>query len=158
MPQRVGLFQRYKRAAVLIIFAAALAFPLSLRADDEFKALPGLWETTLLNSDSKTGAVPVVMWHCVYEGADPWASFAFVSATPDKSCKRTYSYRTSTSLKWRFECKSSSTITNQGSVIFTAGDHYTGKVELRGTLMGFPIDQTIMVEGKRRAACTSPQD
>ena len=49
-------------------------------------------------------------------------------------------------------------ITDEGAIVFNAADHYTGKVELHGTLMGYPIDQTIMVEGKRYAACTSPQD
>jgi hypothetical protein len=65
---------------------------------------------------------------------------------------------TSTSLKWRLDCTGSSTIIDEGSIVFSAADHYTGKVELRGTLMGYPLDQTIVIEGQRRAACTSPQD
>jgi hypothetical protein len=65
---------------------------------------------------------------------------------------------TSTSLKRRLDCTGSSTIIDEGWIVFSAADHYTGKVELRGTLMGYPLDQTIAIEGQRRAACTSPQD
>jgi hypothetical protein len=152
------LQRRFKSAASLAIFVVSLAFPLLIHADDEFKGLPGLWKTTLLSSSSTSPASRLVTWHCVDEGADPWTNFAALPTPLDKSCKRTYSYRTSTSLKWRLDCTGSSTITDEGSVVFSAADHYAGKVELRGTLMGYPLDQTIVVEGKRYAACTSPQD
>ena len=155
---RANFSQRsLKVAAGLVIFVISLASPLGIHADDEFKAMPGLWKTTLLRSNSASHASPIVNWHCVDEGSDPWTNFAF-SIPLDKSCKRTYSSRTSTSLKWRLDCTGSPTITDEGSIVFTSADHYTGQVELRGTLMGYPLDQTIAVEGQRRAACTSPQD
>ena len=142
-------------AAALLIILIALAVRSWLRADDEFKALPGLWKTTLRASNSAPNAHPVVKWHCVYEKADPWASFADFSSELGKSCKRTYSSRTSTQLKWRYDCKDSS---EEGSVVFSANDHYTGKVELSGDSGGHRIDRTITIEGKRYAACTSPAD
>jgi hypothetical protein len=91
----------------------------------------------------------------VYEKADPWASFADFPASLGKSCKRTFSYRTSTELKWRDDCNGSS---EEGSVVFSAADHYTGEVVLRGSRNGHAINKTIVVEGRRYAACTSPQD
>jgi len=138
-----------------LIVLIGLLVPLRLRADDEFKALPGLWKTTLRASSSAPNAQPVVKWHCVYENADPWTSFADFSSELGKSCKRTYSTRTSTQLKWRYDCAESS---EEGSVVFSANDHYTGKVELTRSSGGHTVDKTIMVEGKRYAACTSPQD
>jgi hypothetical protein len=152
------LQHRFRKAAGLIFFAISLAAPSWIHADDEFKALPGLWKTTLTSATSAPATSPAVSWHCVDEGSDPWVNFAYIPASLDQSCKRTYTYRTSTSLRWRLDCAGPSTITDEGSIVFSAADHYTGKVELRGTLMGYPIAQTIMVEGKRYAACTSPQD
>jgi hypothetical protein len=143
-------------AALLAVFFVGLSFSQSLGADDEFKALPGLWKTTY--SPYAPRANPTVDWHCVFEDSDPWTNFAYSPTPLDKSCKSEYSKRTGTSLKWRLDCKSPSAITSEGSIIFSSADHYTGVVELRGTLMGYPIDQTISVEGKRLAACTSPQD
>jgi hypothetical protein len=143
-------------AAILLVFAVSSALPHLAGADDEFKALPGLWKTTY--SPYAPHANPTVDWHCVFEGSDPWTNFAYSPTRLDRSCKSEYSNRTSTSLKWRLACKSPSAITSEGSITFSSADHYTGVVELRGTLMGYPIDQTIAVEGKRLAACTSPQD
>jgi len=149
---------RLKAVTALFMVVVGVAIPPWIHADDEFKALPGLWKTTLSVSNSAPNASPLVNWHCVDEGADPWASFAYLSTPLDKSCERKYSDRTSTTLKWRIDCTGWSTITDEGSIVFSSAGHYTGKVELRGTLMGYPLDQTFMIEGKRYAACTSPQD
>jgi hypothetical protein len=141
--------------AGLPIILIGLGLPATLRADDEFKAFPGLWKTTIQPDSSTSSKSPKVDWHCVYEGADPWSSFAYLSRPDDKSCQRTYFHRTSTSLQWRIKCTDVST-TYEGSIVFSSADHYTGKVMLRGP-RGAPA-QTITVEGKRYAACTSPQD
>ena len=145
-----------KTVAVLLSLLVSLGLSRSASADDEFKALPGLWKTTY--SPYAPHADPTVDWHCVFEGSDPWTNFAYSPTPLDKSCKSEYSKRTSTSLKWRLACKSPSAITSEGSITFSSADHYTGAVELRGMLMGYPIDQTVTLEGKRVAACTSPQD
>lgn len=153
------LSQRRLLAAVgVTVLVVILAFPRWVRADDEFKAMPGLWKTSMLPADSAARRPStVVSWHCVFEGSDPWTNFAFLSTT-DRSCKTKYAGRTSTSLKWLIECTSPSNSTYQGSIAFSNAENYTGKVEVRATLMGYPIDQTIILEGKRYAACTSPQD
>ena len=145
-----------KMVVVLLSFLVSLGLSRSADADDEFKALTGLWKTTY--SPYAPHANPTVDWHCVFEGSDPWTNFAYSPTPLDKSCKSEYSKRTSTSLKWRLACKSPSAITSEGSITFVSADHYTGAVELRGMLMGYPIDQTVTLEGKRVAACTSPQD
>jgi hypothetical protein len=145
----------FKVVAGLLMILIALGLPANLRADDEFKAFPGLWRTTIQPDSSTSSKSPKVQWHCVYENADPWSSFAYLSRPDDKSCKRTYFRRTSTSLQWRIKCADVST-TYEGSIVFSAADHYTGKVMLRGP--GSATKQTITVEGKRYAACTSPQD
>ncbi len=149
---------KFYTGAGLIVFFVSFASPLWVRADDEFKALPGLWKTSLLTSNSATHAAPKINWHCVDEGSHPRVNFPNISMPRDKSCKSQSANRTSTSLKWRIDCAGSSTITNEGAIVFSSADHYRGKVELHGTLMGYPLDQTILVEGKRYAACTSPQD
>jgi hypothetical protein len=141
--------------ASVMIVVIGLAPSRTLRADDEFKALPGLWKTTIRPGSSTSSTGAKVEWHCVYEDADPWASFAYLSRPDDKSCERSYFYRTSTSLEWRLKCADVST-TYEGSIVFSSADHYTGSVKLRGP--GGGPEQTFTVEGKRYAACTSPQD
>jgi hypothetical protein len=136
----------------MLVFLASYA-----HCDDEFKAFPGLWKTTLIGLSPQKHS-PLVEWHCVFEGSDPWTNFAYLGAPLDGACKRTYSDRTSTSLKWRLDCVGLSTISETGWISFATAEHYTGKVDLHGTFMGYPVAQTISVEGKRYAACTSPQD
>jgi len=145
------------RSAVLFLLLMLFLFASYVQSDDEFKALPGLWKTTLAGLSPQKQS-PLVNWHCVDEGSDPWTNFAYLGAPFDGACKRIYSERTSTSLKWRLDCVGFSTTSETGWISFATADHYTGKVDLHGTFMGYPVAQTISIEGKRYAACTSPQD
>ena len=49
-------------------------------------------------------------------------------------------------------------ITNQGSITFDNPQHYSGTVTLSGTILGYPINDVVHVEGEHEAACTSPAD
>jgi hypothetical protein len=156
MTKRYPSFAKaFNVVAGLLMILIGSGLPSTLRADDEFKAFPGLWKTTIQSDSSTLSKGAKVQWHCVYENADPWSSFGYLSRPGDRSCERTYFRRTSTSLQWRIKCADVST-TYEGSIVFSSAEHYTGKVMLRGP--GGAAEQTITVEGKRYAACTSPQD
>jgi|ERR1700677_1287563 hypothetical protein len=145
-----------KRALWIAIAIVALTTINDARAE-ELAALPGLWKTTVRTGTS-TLAPPQVSWHCVSEAADPWISYARLPVLPHETCERKDFVRTSTSLKWRLDCTGEFEVINEGSIIFDTAQHYTGTVKLVGTLMGFPIDDTLRLEGEHRAACTSPAD
>jgi len=50
-------------------------------------------------------------------------------------------------------------MTEQGSIVLDRRDHYAGVVKTRRAAMGcLPIQETIKIEDRRYAACTSPQD
>jgi hypothetical protein len=140
-------------AALILILAAAVD-----ASGDEFAATPGLWKTTLRRQNSSQKEEPLVEWHCVAENASPWAAFARLDVPPQVACKRVNFVRESTSLKWRLDCSGRFAITNQGSITFDTPTHYTGTVRLSGTVMGYPINDVISVEGQHKAACTSPAD
>jgi hypothetical protein len=156
-----------QRSAVclgLAITAAAVLAGGAVRAD-EFMAMPGLWKTsyTLRGGTTEIDG-PKVVWRCVDEDADPWASFAQLKDLPGLSCSRPSLQRTSTSLKWRTECHaagpadSADTVATEGAVVFDSIQHYKGWVKFTGTLMGYPIRSVVDMEGSRHAACTSPTD
>jgi Protein of unknown function (DUF3617) len=143
------------------IALAALTLVLALAVNttaDEFGATPGLWKTTLSRQHSGQAEAPLVQWHCVAEKASPWVAFAQLDVPPQVSCKRTNFVRNATSLRWRLVCSGQFAITNQGSITFGDPLHYTGTVTLSGTIMGYPISDTISVKGEHVAACTSPAD
>jgi hypothetical protein len=124
---------------------------------DEFEAMPGLWKTTLRSWPAEKDPTHV-QWRCVDEGADPWVAFARLPVMPHEICTRKGFVRTDTSLKWRLDCTGDVNVSNHGFLVFDGAKHYSGKVRLTGTVVGYPVEQEIRVEGTRRAACTSPQD
>jgi hypothetical protein len=147
---------RTKFIAVVAILLLAIG---TVRAEDnDFKGLPGLWKTTSQIEGGGPSVQTQIKWHCVDEDDDPWIAFVHLQVSPQASCKRVGFSKTSDSLKWRLECSGAFAIINEGSLIFNTPLHYSGKVKLTGTMMGYPIEQTIDITGEHRAACTSPSD
>ena len=145
------------KQAIALIVITLIAFTSAGARADEFEAMPGLWKTTLHTGE--LGKDPIsIQWHCVDEGANPWVAFARLPVMPHESCTRKGFVRTDTSLKWRLDCTGDVSVSNQGFLVFDSAKHYTGEVKLSGTVVGYPVDQEIRVEGERRAACTSSQD
>jgi len=145
-----------RNACLQALLLAALSLRSRPAAADEFMALPGLWKTTITSAAG--AAAPEVQWHCVDEDADPWVDFAQIDAAKDAACTRTSFERTATSLKWQLDCSAPWPVRNEGSIVFDAPAHYSGSVKLKGTLMSYPLDQLVHLEGQRYAACTSPSD
>jgi hypothetical protein len=144
-----------KKFIVTTIILTMLIPPMIARADD-FKALPGFWKTTLQAQGQNTP--PYLQSQCVIEDENPFVAFARLPAVPHENCVRKNFTRRSTSLEWRLECTGDFNLTNEGSLNFDTAKHYTGTVKLSGTVMGYPIDEVLIVEGSRYAACTSPSD
>jgi hypothetical protein len=135
--------------------AVALACPVRASERDELEATPGLWKVTY-----HTQADPmIVKWRCISDEQidDPWSAFAQLS--PNKSCKRTSYTQTSKNISWKYTCTDATeTVNSQGSITFDTRLHYSGVVKVDGVVMGYPIANTVAVEGVHRAACTSPDD
>jgi hypothetical protein len=133
---------------------------------DEFLALPGLWQTTyeVEGAGPSTGEAPKVFWHCVDEEADPWAAYAQLQDLPGMTCSRGSLQRSSTSLKWKTQCRgpgpgtAADVVEMSGAIVFDSSQHYTGWVRFSGTLLGYPLRSGAKIEGTRKAACTSPSD
>jgi len=144
----------------ILLMAVAIAFArISVlgAAESNFLGMPGLWQT-VLRTEHAGSAAPQVVWHCVYEDADPWIAFAQIQTPKNESCIRKSYQRTPTSLRWALDCSGSVALSNVGFVVFDTAQHYHGRVKITGTFMGYPISDSIIVDGTRRAACTSPQD
>jgi hypothetical protein len=146
-----------KNLAAVAVLLVIIFLPLKGPAE-EFKALPGLWKTTL-HAQGKNKATPShVQWHCVIEDENPFIAFARLPMVAHETCQRKSLVRRSTSLQWQLDCTGDFTLTNEGSLNFDTAKHYTGTVKLTGMVMGYPIDEILSVEGSRFAACTSPSD
>lgn len=125
---------------------------------DDFLAMPGLWVTTLLSQANAGHPEKRTDWHCVDDEIDPWTSFIPASDHPDMQCMRTTSQRTSTSLRWHLECSGHSTTASDGELHFDSAQHYAGSIIETRQVDGRPQQRRIDVEGRRRAACTTPED
>ena len=145
--------KRILLAVAWIILALAPGLPA-----DEFAGIPGLWKTTLRAERPGVTKPPLIQWHCVAEASSPWVAFAQLDVPPQAPCKQTDFKREETSLTWRLECTGQFAIINQGSIKFDKPSHYTGTVTLGGTILGYPINDVVQVEGEHEAACTSPAD
>ena len=146
------------RTTGVLLLLSAVAAPTG--ADENFGAMPGLWKTTYQTAgDGKAAAAaPQIRWHCADEEADPWAEFAQLREPKGYSCKRVSFNRTVSALKWRLECSGPSSFVNEGSLVFDSPQHYSGEVTLSGSLMDYPWQTRVEVDGSRKAACTSPAD
>ncbi len=114
----------------------------------DFQAMPGLWK--VITRVAGAAGRETVSWHCVGEDADPWQSFAPLSPPGGSSCERTNARRSRTALTWDLRCTASLVL--HGRVAFDSPEHYEGAlVADRGGL-------SLQVEGRRYAACTSPND
>jgi uncharacterized protein DUF3617 len=132
-------------ACLLALTAAA-----RVHADPgDFGAMPGLWKIQVRHVVNGQAGTPEVQWHCVDEGADPWATFA--AWTPaGGECTASGQQRRSTALSWTLTCKAGPAAS--AHIDFDSAKHYTGSVTAND---GSEVTQ---VQGDRYAACTSPQD
>ncbi len=95
---------------------------------------------------------PLIEWHCVDEGADPWTTFARFSLLALGPCQLSGQHRSSTALAWRMNCGGNPPVHGRGHVDFDSAEHYTASIVLQDR------GEIVQVEGQRRAACTGPSD
>jgi hypothetical protein len=148
------------KSVIALAVGAALAYPVRANESDDLKATPGLWKVTYRTQPAGQPDPAVVKWQCVSEKQmdDPATAFA-MPPTLQATCKRTDYSQTSKMISWRHSCVSNSgTLHSEGSIAFDTPLHYAGKINIEGVVMGYPIANTIEVEGVHRAACTSPED
>ncbi|WP_114240170.1 DUF3617 family protein [Dyella sp. C9] len=137
--------------AVLVLLGAALVGTPGHADPGDFQAMPGLWKIITRTFVHGHAGQPQVQWHCVDEGPDPWVEFANLSLPGQSQCQRTHAHRNSTALAWTLSCPGVAAPGASGRVDFDSPEHYTASLGVHGQAV-------VQVEGKRYAACTSPQD
>ena len=140
-----------RRSLAVVLIASGLGSSMTHADPGDFQAMPGLWMTTTSVVNHGHPGKPSITWHCVFEDADPWASFADLSVS-GAQCKRNDEQRTSTSLSWTLTCSGRVRASGQGRVDFDSAKHYIASIVLKHR------GEVLHVEGLRRAACTSPSD
>ncbi|GLQ45172.1 hypothetical protein GCM10007862_02230 [Dyella lipolytica] len=137
--------------AAMLLLGASSTISSGAHADPaDFQAMPGLWKITLHTVKDGHPGQAKVTWKCLYDGADPWATFVDVMA-PDAACERHGEHRTSTALAWNVSCGATPKRAGRGHIDLDSPEHYTGDVAVNG-------HDVLQVEGKRYAACTGPSD
>lgn len=141
-----------ERGFILLLIAAGFVSSPGHADPGDFAAMPGLWKVVKTPVDHGHRGKPVIEWHCVDEGADPWATFARFSLPALAPCQVGERHRSSTTLAWAVNCGGDPPAHGRGHVDFDSAEHYTASIALqdRGE-----IEQ---VEGQRYAACTGPSD
>lgn len=146
LARSTGYLSRWSNpVAALMLISASTVVSSGAHADPaDFQAMPGLWKITVHTlQDGKEQ----VKWKCLYDGADPWTTFAD-SVEPQANCQRSAEHRTSTALAWQVSCDAHK---GMAHVQLDSAQHYAGKVVLDGK-------QVLGIEGQRVAACTGPAD
>jgi hypothetical protein len=147
--RRWNTMERVVALASLAVLSLAAA---ASHADPgDFQAMPGLWKIVMHRVNGSHAGQSTVQWHCVDEGADPWAEFADMSVPGNHQCQRSDQHRSSTALAWSLSCPGSAPTTGRGRVDFDSPEHYTASTSLHG-------HEVMHVEGQRYAACTSAND
>jgi hypothetical protein len=142
-----------RRSLGLVFFVAMALVSLPGHADPgDFGAMPGLWKMVMRPVSHGQVGKPFVQWHCVDEGADPWAAFATFSVPDLPPCERSGQRRSSTALAWTVSCSGHPPMVGRGRVDFDSAEHYTASIALQDR------GEVLRIEGKRYAACTSPSD
>jgi hypothetical protein len=150
--QRRGFVYLSRGVALVLIVGIAFVSQSSFADPGDFGAMPGLWKIVTTPLDHGRAGKPSLVWFCLDEGADPWASFANIVVPAFAPCQRSAQHRGSTSLAWTATCGGASPSSGRGRVDFDSAEHYTASITLpdRGEI--------VRVEGQRYAACTSPSD
>jgi hypothetical protein len=148
-------------AMISIAIAAAMATSVRASEHDYLKATPGLWKVIYRTQAAGQPDPAIVKWRCVggeLQLDDPWSAFVQPPA-PHETCKRISYSETSKSISWKYACISDTAkLNSEGSIRFDTTLHYTGEIKVDGDLMGYPVANTVTVEGIHRAACTTPDD
>jgi hypothetical protein len=135
------------------LLAAICGSPASHADPGDFQAMPGLWKMVMHPVIHGHPGKATTQWHCVDEGADPWAAFANIISVPDHPrCQSADQHRSSTALAWTLSCAGKPPAKGRGRVDFDSAEHYTASIALQDR------GEVIRVEGNRYAACTSPSD
>lgn len=150
--QRRGFVFLSRGVALALIVAIALVSQSSFADPGDFAAMPGLWKIVTTPIDHGHRGPSATTWHCVDEGADPWAMFAVIAIPAYDPCERSAQHRGSTSLAWTVSCGKGTPMSGHGRVDFDSAEHYTASVTLQDR------GEVVNVEGQRYAACTSPSD
>lgn len=141
------------RGFIVVWLLAAGFFSSSSHADPgDFAAMPGLWKIVTTPVEHGHAGKPVIAWHCVDEGADPWVAFASFALPALDPCQVSGQHRSSTALAWAVNCGGNPPDQGRGHVDFDSAEHYTAGIGLQGR------GEIVRVEGWRYAACTSPSD
>lgn len=150
--QRRGFVAVSRVIALALILVIAFTSPSSFADPGDFAAMPGLWKIVTTPVDHGHRGKPVTAWHCVDEGADPWAMFATIAIPAYDPCVRSAQHRGSTSLAWSVSCGGGTPLKGSGRVDFDSAEHYVAGITLQDR------GEVVRVEGQRYAACTSPSD
>jgi uncharacterized protein DUF3617 len=148
-------------AVLALIITASFANPVRAAEHEYLKATPGLWKVNYRTQAPGQPDPAIVKWRCVggeEQLDDPWSAFVQPPA-PHETCKRISYSETSKSISWKSACTSDAAKLNtEGLIRFDTTLHYTGEIKVDGEVMGYPIANTVAVEGIYRAACTTPDD
>ena len=136
--------------AVLVLLGAALVGEPGHADPGDFQAMPGLWKIVTRVFENGMEGTPVVAWHCVDEGPDPWMEFAQLPVPGYAQCERADQHRSSTALSWTMRCQGLA-VAAHGQVKFDSAEHYSAVMNVGGS-------DAVKVEGRRYVACTSPKD
>lgn len=137
---------------VLLLFAAGFVSSPGHADPGDFAAMPGLWKVVKTPVDHGHRGKPVIEWHCVNEGDDPWVSFARFPLPALAPCQIGEQHRSSTALAWAVNCSGNPPLHGRGHVDFDSAEHYMAGIVLQDR------GEILQVEGQRRAACTGPSD
>lgn len=141
------------RSFILVLLAAAGFVSSPGHADPgDFAAMPGLWKVVKTPVDHGHRGKPLIEWHCVDEGADPWVTFARFSLPAFAPCQLSEQHRSSTTLAWAVSCGGNPPVHGRGHMDFDSAEHYTASIVLQDR------GEIVQVEGQRQAACTGPSD
>lgn len=139
---------RLGRAFFTVLMLSSLIAPRVHADAGDFQAMPGLWKIVTHTADP--AGRETVAWRCVDEEADPWLAFAALMPPAGTSCERMHAHRSRTSLTWDLRCAAPAVL--HGRIAFDSPEHYEGALVADH---GGPL---LQVEGRRYAACTSPND
>lgn len=143
---------------LVLILATALAVPPPAGAA-ELPMQPGMWEiSTRMEMTGMGGSMPPQTVRRCVTAAEVQDLEGAVPAPPpggngSMSCDLTDVQRRGDGLRWTMLCTGESRMTATGEVRYDSPEHYTGRVEMQGTMQGQAIRMTQEVEGRRVGDC-----
>jgi hypothetical protein len=147
------------KTLVSTLAGVAIALPLLAAPAYAVDPQPGEWTVKVRSTISGQPPKDTSLKNCITPemAKNMEASFSRDPIMSRPECQKSMR-RTASGFAWNFRCTGEMAVAGTGSVIFDTTTHYSGQIQMSGTIGGQPIEVVTTMDGRRTGECKPGQE